>query len=145
MNNLSLGFVADWASIIGLVLTGLTFYFVFGLKEKFLLKSGVDAHIKSLIEISSEVSGLLQSYEANSTAIDELFELANVELRAIQRGADGDLLSDIKKARRLIFVYDVKILFYLVKNEKSARRIKMKLSVVTAELENFKKSLFIGD
>jgi len=87
---------------------------------------------------------LLQSFSKNEKDIEELFALADVELRAMQRGADGDLSADIKKSRRMIKKYTSRIYFWVKKNESSAREIKTGLSVVSAELYHHKKSLVIG-
>ncbi|MBE0372986.1 hypothetical protein PFLA_a0617 [Pseudoalteromonas flavipulchra NCIMB 2033 = ATCC BAA-314] len=87
---------------------------------------------------------MLQSFSKNEKDIEELFALADVELRAMQRGADGDLSADIKKSRRMIKKYTSRIYFWVKKNESSAREIKTGLSVVSAELYHHKKSLIIG-
>ena len=131
---LNLNDLGSWASIIGLSLTFITFLLVFGIKKKFLFRSSVDDHMKKISDISSEVSSLLRLYPENQKDIEELFALANVELRAMQRGATGDLLSDIKNSRKKIRKFGSWLYFWVEKNEASAREIKTSLSVVSAEL-----------
>ena len=86
IETLTISDVGSWASIIGLTLTFVTFLLLFSIKKKFLFRSSVDDHMKEISDISSEVSLLLRSYHENQKDIDELFALANVELRAMQRG-----------------------------------------------------------
>lgn len=140
----SLSDIGSWASIVGLLITAFTFFMLFGIKKKFLFRSSVDDHLEKLTYISSQISSLLISFKDNQKDIEELFALADVELRAMQRGADGDLLSDIKKSREIIKKYTSKIFFWVEKNEDSAREIKKSLSVVLAELFHHKKSLLTG-
>ena len=144
IDSLTLSDSGSWASIIGFILTLLTLLMLWGIKKKFLFRSSIDDHINKLVEISSDVSSSLQSYEKNMQEIDELFALANVELRAMQRGAEGDLLADIKKARGLIKKYNSKLYFWIKKDERAARDIKTSFSVVSAELYHQKKALTIG-
>lgn len=117
---------------------------LFGIKKRFLFRSSVDDHMKKITEISSDISPLLKSYVENRNDIDELFALADVELRAMQRGASGDLLVDIKRSRNVIRKYSSKLWFWVEKNEDSAREIKKQLSVVSAELYHHRKSLITG-
>lgn len=142
---LTINNLGSWASIIGLSLTFITFMLLFGIKKKFLFHSSVDDHIKKIAEISSEVSSLLQTFTENQKDIEELFAVANVELRAMQRGATGDLLTDIKKSRNKIKRYESLLYFWVEKNEVSAREIKTTLSVVSAELKHQRKSLITGN
>ena len=137
--------IGSWSSIAGLLLTLLTFLLLFGIKKKFLFRSNVDDHIEKIIDISSQLSSLLMSFQTNQKAIEEQFALADVELRAMQRGADGDLLADIKKARKMIHRYTSILCFWVKKNENSAREVKKNLSVVSAELGHYKKSLLMGE
>jgi len=142
---LTLNNLGSWASIIGLSLTFITFLMLFGIKKKFLFRSSVDDHVKKIAEISSEVSTLLQSYSENQKSIEELFAVADVELRAMQRGATGDLLTDIKKSRKKIKKCGLWFYFWIESNETSAREIKTTLSVVSAELNHHRKSLITGN
>ena len=142
---LNLNDFGSWASIAGLILTLVTFLMLFGIKKKFLFRFSVDDHMKKIIEISSEISPLLKSYIENKNDIDELFALADVELRAMQKGASGDLLADIKNSRSSIKKYSSKFWFWVDKNENSAREIKKRLSVVSAELYHHRKSLITGN
>lgn len=145
IETLTINDLGSWASIIGLSVTFFTFMMLFGIKKKFLFRSSVDDHMKKITEISSEVSSLLQSYSENKKDIEELFAVANVELRAMQRGASGDLLSDIKGCRNKIKKFGSRLYFWVENNESSAREIKTTLSVVLAELSLHKKSLITGN
>lgn len=141
---LTLNNFGSWASILGLLITVFTLLMLFGIRKKFLFRSSVDDHLSKISEISSDISSLLQSFSNNQKDIEELFALADVELRAMQRGADGDLVTDIKKSRKKIKKYTSRIYFWVKKSENSAREIKTGLSVVSAELYHHKKSLVIG-
>lgn len=134
----------SWSSIAGLIISIFTFLMLFGIKSKFLFRSSVDEHLENIAVISSQISSLLISYADNQKDIEELFALADVELRAMQKGADGDLLSDINKSRSMIKRYTSNIFFWVEKNEDSAREIKKGLSVVAAELSHYRKSLLAG-
>lgn len=140
----SLGYYGSWSSIVGLFITILTLLMLFVIKKKFLFRSNVDEHLAKITDISSKISSLLISYADNKIDIEELFALADVELRAMQRGADGDLLSDIKKSRGMIKRYTSKVFFCVERNEDSAREIKKGLSVVAAQLPHYRRSLLAG-
>lgn len=142
--SLSLSDLGSWASLIGLVVTFVTATVLFRIKKKLLFRSSIDNHLAEMVRISSSVTASLQCYSDNQKEIDELFALADVELRAMQRGTSEDLLSDIKAARKLIRKYRSRIIFYARKNEASAREIKTSLSVVSAELGHHRKSLLVG-
>ncbi|WP_415881726.1 hypothetical protein [Neptuniibacter sp. QD34_54] len=144
LETLNLNNFGSWASIVGLILTLITFLMLFGIKKRFLFRSSVDDHMKKITEISSDISPLLKSYVENKNDIDELFALADVELRAMEKGASGDLLADIKSSRNVIKKYSSKLWFWVDKNEDSAREIKKRLSVVSAELYHHRKSLITG-
>ncbi|MBK8816325.1 MAG: hypothetical protein IPN42_12875 [Methylococcaceae bacterium] len=116
--------IGSWSSIVGLLITVFTFLMLFGIRKKFLFRSSVDDHLEKLTDISSQISSLLISFKDNQKDIEELFALADVELRAMQRGADGDLLSYIKRSSEIIKKYTSKIFFWIEKNEDSAREIK---------------------
>lgn len=144
LNQLSLNNLASWASIAGFLLTIFTFLMLFGIRKKFLFRSSIDDHLARISEISSNISSLLHSFSENQKDIEEQFALADVELRAMLRGADGDLMGDIKKSRKMIKRYTSKIYFWVNRGESSAREIKTRLSVVSAELYHHRKSLIIG-
>lgn len=144
LNQLSLNEFGDWASIAGFLFTIFTFLMLFGIKKKFLFRSSVDDHLKRITEISSNISSLLQSFSNNQNDIEEQFALADIELRVMQKGADGDLKTEIKKSRKMIKRYTSKIYFWVNNDESSARQIKTGLSVVSAQLYHHRKSLIIG-
>lgn len=137
--------LGSWASLAGLLLTFITFTLLLGVKKRFLFRSSIDDHLEKVANLSKEISPLLQSFSKNQKDIEERFALADVELRAMQRGASGDLLNDIKKSRSMIRKYTLRIYFWVEKNETSARDIKTSLSVVSAELYHHRKSLITGN
>ena len=142
--SLTLSDLGSWASLIGLVVTFITVTTLFRIKKVFLFRSSLDDHLEKITSISSDVTSYLQCYSDNQKEIDELFALADVELRAMQRGTSEDLLSDVKAARTLINRYRSRIIFYGRKSEAAAREIKTSLSVVSAELSHHRKSLLVG-
>ena len=137
----------SWASIIGLFITISTFLLVLGIKKKFIFRSRVEEHTESLIEISSKLSSLLKSFSENIEDIDNEFAILNVKLRNIEKGASGNLLSDIKDARKKIKKYGCKKFFFMENKEKTdkvAREIRTALNVVVEELKNERKELLVG-
>ncbi|MEY3881846.1 MAG: hypothetical protein RIQ94_2642 [Pseudomonadota bacterium] len=137
----------NYIPFINFLINLFTFFLLWRIKRKFLFRSSVDDHSRKIQTISSEISSLLQSYDKNYYEIDEKIALADVELRAISRGATGNLLSDVKDARALIYKY--RHIFWLIKSEKNksenlAREIKKLLSVVLAEFDYVKKDLLVG-
>lgn len=89
----------------------------------------------------------MQSYSENQHEIESSFAIANVTLRTIQKGASGNLSSDVKKARRKIRFYRFKSWVNASRfkpDELSARKVKTELSVVVEELKNVKKELLVG-
>jgi len=144
LKSVSLSDYGSWASIIGIFITLFTFIILFGIKKKFLFRFQVDEHNGKLVAMASEMSMLLQSYESNRQDIEELLALVDVDLRAMQRGAGGDLLADIKKCRALISKYRSGLWFRVEATEISARKIKTSISVISAELLHEKKSYIVG-
>ena len=143
--SLSLSDVGSWASLLGLAITFFTATAIFTIKKNFLFRSSINSHAEEISRISSEITTLLREYSKNKQEIDELFALADVELRAMQRGTNNDLSSDIKNSRKLLRKYRSKIWLLSNNDEASARRIKTSLSVVSAELVHHRKSLIVGD
>lgn len=137
--------VGSWASLLGLAVTFFTAVAVVKIKNKFLFRSNIDSHAEKILNISNEITMLLRQYTENQQEIEELFALADVELRFMQKGSSEDLLSDIKMARKLLKKYRSKIWLFGKKNEASAREIKTSLSVVSAELVHHRKSLMVGN
>lgn len=137
--------LGSWASLAGLLLTFITFTLLLGVKKRFLFRSSIDDHLEKVANLSKEISPLLQSFSKNQKDIEERFALADVELRAMQRGASGDLLNDIKKIKIDDKKVHFKNLFLGGKNETSARDIKTSLSVVSAELYHHRKYLITGN
>jgi|JI10StandDraft_1071094.scaffolds.fasta_scaffold424103_2 hypothetical protein len=143
--SLNLSDVGSWASLLGLAVTLFTAVAVVKIKKKFLFRSNIDSHAEKILNISNEITMLLRQYTENKQQIEELFALADVELRSMQKGSNEDLLSDIKTTRKLLKKYRSKIWFLKNKTEASAREIKTSLSVVSAELVHHRKSLMVGN
>lgn len=142
--SLSLSDVGSWASLLGLAVTFFTAIAVVKIKKRFLFRSSIDTYAEKILDISNEVTMLLGQYVDNEQQIKEQFALVDVELRSMQKGSSGDLLSDIKKARKKIRKYQSRIWFLSKRNEASAREIKTSLSVVSAALVHHRKSLMVG-
>lgn len=143
--DISLSDWGSWASLLGLIITFATYSGVSKLKNKYLFSSSIDIHIKKINDISSEMTALIATYNNSQEQFEEYLALANVELRVMQKGASEDLLKDIKNARKQIWQYKTSLIFWVKKNEKTARQIKTSLSVVAAELDHRKKSILVGN
>lgn len=144
----SLSDYGSWASIVGLILTAITFFMIIGIKKRFLFRSNVNEHRISLSEKISEISQLLIDYSKNIQEIDGILAIVEVKLRNMEKGANGHLLSDIKSARKKIRTYSTRNRFFNKANNKtesSVRGINTALNVVVEELENVKKELMVGN
>jgi len=140
--------VGSLASIIGFAITIFTFVVLWNIKKKFLFNSHVEAHKKFISEKAANITSLLADYDNNSNEIDEILALINVELRAVQRGANGDLKKDVKNSRSMINKYSDKAFWgsqKKFKNEVKAREIKTSLTVITAEFGHVKRELMVGN
>ncbi len=151
---MTLEIILQWADkiriyipFVNFLIASVTFILLWNMKRKFIFRSGLDDHKSKVIAISSELSTLLAAYTSNKQEIDEQLALADVELRSMLNGADGNLTSDVKEARALIKKY--KYIFWFIrsdknKTEKLVREIKTSLSVIAAELDNVRKHLLVG-
>lgn len=147
MQFFNLSDIGSVASIVGLVITIFTFAVLWHIKKKFLFNANVECHKKVISQKASEMILLLGDYENNVGEIDELLALVDVELRAVQRGANGDLKDDVRKSRGKINSYLEKPFFRnqnKLKNETKAREIKTSLTVITAEFSHVKRNLLVG-
>lgn len=145
--SLELSDYGSWASIISLVVSFITLLMIFSLKKKFMFRSGVEGHQVSLRKIASKLSQLFLNFDKNIDEIYDELAIADVKLRNLQKGASDDLLSDIKKARKKIFIFRVKYSFsikYFKVSESHARKIYTAINVVVEELINVKKELLAG-
>lgn len=139
--------VGSWASIFGLVLTFITFILVSGIRKRFLFSSSVEEYKNTIIELSSELSGLLSDFEANKHDIDDVIARVDVALRAIEAGAKDDLLRDVKLVRQKIVSYNKKSLFSrerVGQTESQTREIKTGLSAISVEFDHVKKKIMVG-
>lgn len=145
--SLELSGYGSWASIISLVVSFITLLMVFSLKKKFMFRSRIEDHQVSLREIASKLSQLFENFDKNIDEIYNKLEIANVVLRNLQKGASDELLSDIKKARKKIFIFRIKYSFstrYFKVSESHARKIYTAINIVVEELKNVKKELLAG-
>jgi len=147
LTNLSLSQYGSLASIIGIVVSAFTLLTVVSLKRRFLFRSRLDDFSETLTEISSNIVASLNSYELNREDIDEFISLADVTLRTAKKGAKGDLLSDIKTARRKARIYKYRgfIGWKLKPDSKNARSVSKSINIVIAELDNVKKEIMVGN
>jgi len=139
--------IGSWASIVGLIVTFVTFALVWGIKNRFFFRSNVEDHKKNISDMSSELSSLLSNFTENKHDIDDLIARVDVELRVIESGAKKDLLADVKEARQKIKQYRKKSFFSSsnkYQTEATVREIKTSLSAIAAEFEYVKKSLMVG-
>lgn len=138
----------SWASILSLAISFLTLILVLYIKKKFMFQSRIEEHTTSLREIASNLSKNFQNFENNVEDIDNSFAIANVKLRNIQKGASDHLVSDVKKARRKIYIYRFKYstgIDYFMPKATEARKIYTAINVVVEELMNVKKELIVGN
>lgn len=141
---MTLGQWADIASLVGLGLTVFTLIAVQKIRRSVLFRTEVDNFSQKLVEKSSEIANLLQQYDKNRHDLLEIFVLLDVELRAMERGASGDVLGDVKNARRSISRYRSRIPFWKMADESGARSIKLSVSIVAAELVHERKQMIAG-
>ena len=146
LTSLPLSDYGSWASIIGIAVSVFTLLIVFTLKKQFLFRSRVEEFSETLTKISSDITSCLNSYDKNKEDIDEFIALADVTLRTVKKGASGDLLSDIKTARRRAWLYKTRgfIGWKFKPDSKHARNVSKGINVVIAELKNVKKELMVG-
>lgn len=112
-----------------------------------MFRSRIEEHTEKLDKIASKISELLQSFSDNKLDIDKEFAIADVKLRAIQKGASRELLSDVKKARKKIRLFRWRYwskITWLKPEERLARQIYTDLNIVVEELLNVKKELLVG-
>lgn len=146
IESLGLSSIGSYASIIGLVISALTLWLVFSIKKKFIFRSRLEEHRKSLRSKASNLSNLFNNFEDNLDEIANEFAIVNVKLRNIQRGATDYLYSDIKKARKKIQIFRFKLSFkwFSEPKESDARKIYTAINVVVEELGNVKKEIMVG-
>ena len=131
----------SWASIIGIVISFVTFMAVFSMRKQFMFRSRLEEHEVKLKDMSSQVVSCLNSYERNVEQIDELLGLANVELRYLQKGASGTLKKEIKKTRSSIRWFRIRLSFgwKLKPDASNARKACKNINMVIAELQHVQK------
>ncbi|MUI54412.1 hypothetical protein [Aliivibrio fischeri] len=144
--SLSLSDYGSWASIFGIVISLFTLIMMFYIKRTFLFRSRVDEFAEKLTKISSKIISGLNSYDSNKDDIDELVAVADVVLRSAQKGASGDLSSDLAKARRQTRIYKIRNFMggRFKPESQHARNVSKSINVVVAEFQNVKKELMVG-
>ncbi|WAG10820.1 hypothetical protein NRZ32_17085 [Aeromonas dhakensis] len=139
--------VGSWASIIGFLITIATLILVSGIRKRFLFRASIEEYKRNMIELSSELSGLLSDFESNKHDIDDVIARVDVALRAIESGAKDALLTDVKSARQKIIIYNKKSLFRRERNGQTeilTREIKTALSAISVEIDYVKKTIMVG-
>ncbi|TMX48011.1 hypothetical protein [Vibrio alginolyticus] len=143
----SLSDYGSWASIIGLFISLVTLVLVKRLKKSFMFRARVDVQGDFLQEKSAELSGLLATYQESADEITEILTKVKVKLRALNKGAKGDLGDDISKAIEKIEVY---LKDYWERSssalppEKNVREIYSLINIIVEELDNVKSELVVG-
>ncbi len=135
------------ASIFGLLISLATLFLVKALRRQFLFRTRIEEHSNSLGEIASNISSLLSTFVGNEAEIDGSLAIADVKLRNIQKGASGDLLSDVKKTRKKIgkFRWRYRINIKRFKPEEIlVRQIYTDINIVVEEISNVKKEIMTG-
>ncbi len=135
------------ASIVSLLVSGLAVYLISDVRARTLFTSNVEESARVLGEVASRISELLNSFTGNEDLIDHELARADVKLRAIKRGAKGDVLSDVKRARRKIAKFRRRYRFnfcFYKPEEKIVRQVYTDISVVVDELSNVKNELLAG-
>lgn len=112
-----------------------------------MFRARVDSQGNILAEKSSELSRLLGNYDEKKDEISDILSKVKVKLRALKKGAKGDLEKDINEAI-------VKIEKYLTNHwgvdkknvalEKHAREIYTCINIIIEELDNLKSELVVG-
>ncbi|HHI4957607.1 hypothetical protein [Vibrio parahaemolyticus] len=137
----------SWASIIGFFISVLTLVLVRRLKKSFMFRARVDTQGDLLQEKSAELSSLLATYNTSSDDVAQILTTVKVKLRALKKGAKGDLEKDISNAIEKIENF---LSSYWGKNsstppsEKDAREIYSLINIIIEELENVKSELVVG-
>ncbi|MGF1713123.1 hypothetical protein L4C37_21505 [Vibrio kagoshimensis] len=137
----------SWASIIGFFISVLTLVLVKRLKKSFMFRARVDAQGDFLQEKSAELSSLLATYKSSSDDIAQTLAKVKVKLRALNKGAKGDLEEDIsnavEKIDRFLNSYWDKTTSTLPP-EKDVREIYSLINIIVEELDNVKSELVVG-
>ncbi len=137
----------SWASIVGFFISIVTLVLVKRLKKSFMFRARVDAQGNFLQEQSIELSVLLATYSSNSDEITQILTKVKVKLRALNKGAKGDLEKDISNAIRKIECF---LKAYWDKTnssippEKDVREIYSLINIIVEELDNVKSELVVG-
>ncbi|MFM2479829.1 hypothetical protein [Celerinatantimonas sp. YJH-8] len=145
---LSLSDYGSWASIIGFFISIFTLILIKRLKKSFMFRARVDIQGDLLQKLSSELSKLLGTYTASIDDITEILTKVKVKLRALKKGAKGDLEHDIVNAISKIEVF---LETYWGKSsspippEKNAREIYSLINIIVEEISNVKSELVVGN
>lgn len=123
--------IANSSSILGLIVTFVTFYLVFNIRKRFLFRVAIDKNRETLNNMSSDISSLLVNFENNISEIDEKLKIVEVTLRNLIKGTDNkNLVKDIKNTMKKIKVY-FKSTFFFSKNNKTQKNVReIKVDIV---------------
>ena len=137
----SMSNVSGIASIISLIIAGITLHKVNKMENRFLLNVRVKEYIKELEAISREITKILGDFDNNVELVHEKLALTDVKLRNIQKSAINELAKDLKTARHRIEVFrsnksvDGNYAF-----ESKAREIVTDINIIIEELKNQDKN-----
>lgn len=147
LTNTTLSDYSSWASIIGFFISTVTLVLVKRLKKNFMFRARVDVQGSILQKQSSELSLLLATYSSNIDDIAQILTKIKVKLRALKKGAKGDLANDISNA---IIKIESFLQAYWDKSshsiplEKNAREIYSAINIIIEELDIVKSELVVG-
>lgn len=146
---LTLSDAGSWSSIFGILFSLYISVAVFSIKTRFRLGLRLDEHKEKLTEIYSFVIGSLNGGSFEMHEIKEKFLIANIELRCIQKGASGDLLKEVKAARKSIKYFILRSKFESFRlfspTKTNIRNTNTKILLVVEELDNFKREYETGN
>ena len=104
---MSVGAIADWASILSLIIVIFNAYQITGIRRRIVLNLTLEPLLERFRDISRRMEGYLPMYAASAESFEELIGPYEANVRAVQRrfGAYRNrfcrpLLSSIRKYRR---------------------------------------------
>ncbi len=82
---MSVGEVADWASIAALVVSGINTLLIFALRRRILLNVTLEPLLDRLRENSNRMNGCLLLFDASIDTFDEVIAICEANVRALRR------------------------------------------------------------
>jgi hypothetical protein len=81
----SLGVLADWASVLALLITLYNAYQITSVKSQIILNLTLQSLLERLEENSRQMNGYLMQYAASADSFDEVTGLCHANIRAVKR------------------------------------------------------------